>query len=256
MKTVYCFTNLVNNKKYIGSTINDPKIRYKQHMYYVKHKDVDNKYLYPLYCAIRKYGIENFNFEILIQKDCTEKEIRMIEAEYIKKFNSVFPNGYNQTFDTLNPPNNENINKKISITKREKAKDVAEVDSNFNIIKIWRSIVDCSEEIGLDEKKIAAVCRGERLTTGGRKFYWIENNELITPEYHRDPYKGEKNSTQIQSTSKKVAKIDINTDEIIQIYDTIALAARDNHCDNSGISKVCNQKRKSCGGFKWQYVEK
>ena len=36
-KTIYCFTNLINNKKYIGSTIQDPKIRYKQHLYNYKH---------------------------------------------------------------------------------------------------------------------------------------------------------------------------------------------------------------------------
>ena len=104
-------------------------------------------------------------------------------------------------------------------------------------------------------KKNAAVCRGERLTTSNRKFYWIENDELIIPEYHRDLYKGEKGTTQIQSSSKKVAKINIETNEIIEIYDTIALAARENNCDNSAISKVCRGLRNKCGGFKWQYIE-
>lgn len=256
IKTIYCFTNLINNKKYIGSTINDPKIRYKQHMYYVKHKDINGKHLYPLYCAIREYGIKNFEFEILAQYKCSEEEIRQIEANYIQKFNCLVPNGYNQTINTLHPLNDINSYKKMSITKREKAKNVVEVDDNFNIIKIWRSIIDCAEDTNLNEKKIAAVCRGERLTTGSRKFCWLDpNNELIIPEYHRDLYKGKKNTTQIQSTSKKVAKININTNEIIQIYDTIALAARENNCDNSGISKVCRGLRNKCGGFKWKYVE-
>ena len=255
MKTIYCFTNLINNKKYIGSTINNPNIRYRQHMYYVNNKDIDGKYLYPLYCAIRKYGIENFKFKILEQKDCSEEEIRQIEADYIQKFNCIVPNGYNQTSNTLHPINDINSYRKMSITKRENAKNVAEIDNNFNIIKIWRSIVDCAEDTGLNEKKIAAVCRGERLTTSNRKFYWIENDELIIPEYHRDLYKGEKGTTQIQSSSKKVAKINIETNEIIEIYDTIALAARENNCDNSAISKVCRGLRNKCGGFKWQYIE-
>lgn len=32
-----------------------------------------------------------------------------------------------------------------------------------------------------------------------------------------------------------------------------AIAAADNNCDASGISKVCNGKRNKCGGFKWEY---
>ena len=255
MKIVYCFTNKINNKKYIGSTINNPYIRYRQHIYHVKNKDKEGKYFYPLYCAIRKYGINNFKFEILEQKECSEEEIRQIEAEYIQKFNCVIPNGYNQTSNTLHPINDVNTYKKISITKREKAKNVAEVDKDLNIIKIWRSIVDCKEDTGLDEKKIAAVCRGERLTTNNRKFYWIENNELIVLEYNRDLYKGKEGTTQIQSSSRKVAKINIDTDEVVETYDTIALAARKNNCDSSCISKVCRGLRKKCGGFKWQYIK-
>lgn len=54
MKYVYCFTNRINGKKYIGSTINDPKRRYMQHLYHAK-KDTPKSH-YPLYQAIRKYG--------------------------------------------------------------------------------------------------------------------------------------------------------------------------------------------------------
>ena len=111
--------------------------------------------------------------------------------------------GYNQTSNTLHPINDINSYRKMSITKRENAKNVAEIDNDFNIIKIWRSIVDCAEDTGLDERKIAAVCRGERLTTSNRKFYWIENDELIIPEYHRDLYKGEKEQHKFNLPLKK-----------------------------------------------------
>ena len=67
--------------------------------------------------------------------------------------------------------------------------------------------------------------------------------ELIIPEYNRNSYHGKKGTTQIQSTSQRVAKIDLNTQEILNIYDTVALAARENNCDASCISKVCRGKR-------------
>lgn len=254
MNTIYCFTNLINNKKYIGSTIQEPSVRYNQHLYNATHENI-HQYDYPLYQAIRKYGLRNFTFEILYQIDCSEEKIREIEQQYIIKYNTLSPNGYNQTLDTKHPINNEEAYQKMSETKRENSKEVVEVDKNNNILQKWRSIIDCAEDTKLDERKIAAVCRGERKTTGNRIFYWIENDELIIPEYHRDLYKGEKGTTQIQSSSKKVAKINIETNEIIEIYDTIALAARENNCDNSAISKVCRGLRNKCGGFKWQYIE-
>ena len=80
--SIYCFTNKLNNKKYIGSTIVEPNIRYNQHIYNTTHSN-SHQYNYPLYQAIRKYGIENFIFEILEQKECKEEEIRLIEREYI-----------------------------------------------------------------------------------------------------------------------------------------------------------------------------
>ena len=253
-KTIYSFTNKINGKKYIGSTIIEPNKRYAQHIYNATHENV-HQYNYPLYQAIRKYGIQNIIFEIIEQIDCSEEELREKEKEYIINLNTLTPNGYNQTLNTLHPINDEASYKKMSETKRNNAKEVAEIDKDLHIIKIWRSIIDCAEETHLDERKIAAVCRGERKSTNNRIFYWIVNNELEIPIYNRDIYKGEEGTTQIQSSSRKVAKMNLDTNEILDIYDTIALAARENQCDNSANSKVCRGIRKKCGGFGWKYID-
>ena len=253
--SIYCITNLINNKQYIGSTIAEPNIRFNQHKYNAFHENV-HQYNYPLYQAIRKYGLENFKFDVIYQEKCTEEKIREIEQQYIIKYNTISPNGYNQTLDTKHPINDIITYQKISETKRENAKKIAEVDINNNIIKIWRSIVDCAEDTCLDERKIAAVCRGERHSTNNRYFKWIDdNNQIYIYEYKGDNYKGEKGTTQIQSTSRKVAKIDPKTNKIIEIYPTIALASRENNCDASGISKACRGLRKINGGFCWKYID-
>lgn len=253
MYYIYCFTNKINNKKYIGSTINEPNIRYKQHLYHVNNKTTKSDY--PLYSAIRKYGIENFSFEVIDSGEWTEKELRTIEKNYITKYKTISPFGYNQTDNTEHPINSIESYKKMSETKREQAKAVAIFDLQGNLLNIYRSIVDCAEATGFNERKIAACCRGERKTSDNHIFYWVnENNDFIIPEYHRDPYKGENGTTQQQITNKKVAKIDIETNEILATYDSIALAARENECDASGISKVCRGIRNTTKGYKWKYV--
>ena len=256
MKYIYSFTNLTNNKKYIGSTIKEPNIRYNQHIYDSKHQD-SHKYNYPLYQAFRKYGIENFKFEILMAKECTEQQIREIEQKFIIAYNTISPNGYNQTLDTQHPINDIQSYKKMSNTKRENGKKVAQTDQNgTKIIKIYRSIADCADETGLDQKKIGACCRGERKRTNMRYFHFLdENNNIIIKQYKRDQYKGEKGTTQKQKTNKKVAKYNFEETELLATYDSIALAARQNNCDASGISKVCRGTRGQCGGFVWRYIE-
>lgn len=255
MSYIYCFTNTINNKKYIGSTIQKPNIRYNQHIYNAFHKDT-NQYHYPLYEAIRKYGLEYFRFDILLEQDCDEQTIRDIERDYIIKYNTLSPNGYNQTLDTQHPINAIESYQKMSQTKRNNAKRIAEVDKNNNILHIWNSVADCAEQLNLSNRHIAQCCRGERHSVNGQYFYWLDdNNELIIPTYVGNHYKGEKGTTQKQITNRKVAKLDKDTLEILAIYDSLALAARENKCDDSGISKVCRNKRPTCGGFKWRYID-
>lgn len=51
-----------------------------------------------------------------------------------------------------------------------------------------------------------------------------------------------------------VAKIDKYTNEIIAVYETISAAERENPEANNHISHVCRGKRKTAGGYKWQYL--
>ena len=53
---------------------------------------------------------------------------------------------------------------------------------------------------------------------------------------------------------KKVAKIDLRTNEILEVYSSITEAEKINH-PAYHIGDVCNGKRKSCGGFGWKFLE-
>lgn len=93
MAIIYKITNLVNGKLYIGQTSKTLDLRFRQHQ--VAAFTLNLKY--PLYRAMRKYGIENFKIE-LVEEVVTE-QINEREQFYIKQYESFAPlgKGYNAT---------------------------------------------------------------------------------------------------------------------------------------------------------------
>ena len=85
---IYKITNKINGHSYIGQSI-DITTRWNHHRNY----PVSNS-KYPLYLAFKKYGIDNFSFEVL--EECSIDELDNKEIEYIKLFDT-YANGYNQT---------------------------------------------------------------------------------------------------------------------------------------------------------------
>lgn len=85
---IYKFTNKLNNMSYIGQTI-CPEKRLKEHLYGRKTKT--NTYFDR---TLKKYGLQNFNYEI-IDSASTQENIDKLEKYYIEKYNSLKPNGYN-----------------------------------------------------------------------------------------------------------------------------------------------------------------
>jgi group I intron endonuclease len=243
MYQIYKITNQKNGMVYIGSSI-EVERRWRQHKE-ASINEKDHHYNYPLMVAFREFGISNFTFEVV---DTLPTWETMIEAEHnwIIRENCVKPNGYNQTDKTDSPMFDPVIAKKMSDTKREKyGKRVCEIDSNKNIINSWESLAEAGENTGLDRFKISNVCNGTRLTTGNRIFRFLDDeNQIIEPEVKVNQVQ----SNRITKSSKKVVKMNDNNEEL-QIYDSVALAAADNNCDASAISKVCNGKRNKCGGF-------
>lgn len=93
---IYKITNLINNKCYIGQTIKTAEQRWKEHQSHTfgSHPNDQNKSLYK---AIRKYGLENFTFEVLQDNIETFEKLDKAEIYWIDYYNS-FIKGYNETF--------------------------------------------------------------------------------------------------------------------------------------------------------------
>ena len=89
---IYVIINNINNKKYIGQSINIER-RFYEHRHRAFNKNL-KFYNEPLYRAIRKYGIENFSF--LVLEECKKKDLDKREKYWIKYYQTFYKEyGYN-----------------------------------------------------------------------------------------------------------------------------------------------------------------
>ena len=85
MGIIYCYTNKINGKKYIGQTIN-PQLRYNAHKSNYKNPN-HIEYNSLIHKAFRKYGFNNFTYEVLVKGIDDINVLNELEIYYIKKFN-------------------------------------------------------------------------------------------------------------------------------------------------------------------------
>lgn len=92
MGLIYKITNVLNGKSYIGKTSRSFEVRKGEHLRSYLNENKTS----VLYRAMRKYGIENFQFDI-IEDNIPNELLSQKEQDYIKIFNSYYQ-GYNMTF--------------------------------------------------------------------------------------------------------------------------------------------------------------
>lgn len=82
---VYCITNIINGKKYVGQSVCIEN-RFQQHIHSKSNSEIHK--------AIEECGVQNFRFEILIA--CSKNELDEQEVKFIRLLDT-YENGYNQT---------------------------------------------------------------------------------------------------------------------------------------------------------------
>ena len=89
---IYHITNDVNNKKYIGKTINLLH-RLQDHF---SRLEKNQHHSHKLQRAVNKYGIEHFKVSYEEVEIKNEEELNLLEILEIQKYDS-YNNGYNET---------------------------------------------------------------------------------------------------------------------------------------------------------------
>lgn len=94
MVGIYKITNTLNNKCYIGQSI-DIETRWTQHAYNATH-EVEKEKKRKLYNAFHEYGLDFFIFEVIEECEVTQKILNERERYWISHYNS-YEDGYNMT---------------------------------------------------------------------------------------------------------------------------------------------------------------
>ena len=127
---IYKITNKLNNKVYIGQTIQKPIERFYQHCAKKCDKYILNMVIHK---AIFKYGKDNFTFEVI--EEVPKQQLNEREEYWIKYYNS-YTDGYNSTKGGQkgNKPFKDIDNKAI-IEQYQQGKSLRTIGKIFNIDK-------------------------------------------------------------------------------------------------------------------------
>jgi group I intron endonuclease len=168
--SIYKFTNKINNKIYIGFTMN-LKDRKKHHKFSAKN---GNKQIF--YNAIRKYGWKNFTVDVIYCSKERDYTLNVMEEYFIRLYNSHYQDGYgyNMTYggegcfgykhDAIGLQKmsighkNQNNRKGAKLTKEQIKKHADKISC------MWKIITPNNEEIII--KNLNRYCRENNFNAG------------------------------------------------------------------------------------------
>lgn len=158
MSEIYKITNKINGKIYVGQTKNSVKERKLSHLQSV---NTDSKY--PLHCAIRKYGIENFVFETI--EECNISQLNEKESYWIKELNTLCQNGYNiRSGGRGKQP--EDLKLKIRESLKGRRKPVLQFNPKTGeIINEFVSLNETARQLGLTIRNLGKCARNYKIHT-------------------------------------------------------------------------------------------
>lgn len=192
---IYMITS-PSGKSYIGRSLNlEERLN--------KYKNLlcsDQQYIYH---AILKYGWDNMKVTILYSEERNELSndtLNRLEEEFIEKFNTLIPNGYNLKTGGNQPLLSKETKEKMSIAKigkrfseehrkklsiaqnKEKVKrkkslthrrSVVQLSIQGEFIKEWYSLTEASESLNISRSSIYQSCRKGYIAHGHK---WKYNN--------------------------------------------------------------------------------
>ena len=238
---IYCITNSINNKKYVGQTSVSVESRYAEHLRCAR--SYDSHLL--LYRSIKKYGEHNFSVRtvdiVSANSKCDLKHIlNELEVWYIKKFNTYMPNGYNMTLGG-------------SSFAEHITQDVYAVDKHGLVLAHYNSMRDAQNATGVDEDAIWHACHSNSHYAKG-SFWYLGQCGVVVGTNIGEQARGKNNW--VGHTTYKGKPVDRYSKDGIYINTFISAsdAAKKLDICQAHISKCCLGDRKTAGGYRWSFT--
>lgn len=222
---IYCIENITTNKKYIGQStdIND---RWRKHISELNHNSHHNDYLQK---AWNKYGEDDFEFYIL--EYCNEDELDEKENYYINFYNTIDRKyGYNlKSGGQAHCHHTEEVKNKISESNKKayQNQELRELRS-INALKQWAN-PNIKEKI-------------------------MGSNNGMYGKHHNEETRQKISKNRSGISSHKRNRTPVFCIELNRKFDDATEAGKELSLDGSAILKVCQGKRKTCGGYHWKFL--
>jgi group I intron endonuclease len=265
MGFIYKITNTITNKCYIGETKKEtPEDRWKDHISAIKY----NRVCPALQDAVKKYGIDKFTFKVLII--CFDEDRFIYEREYIKKYNSVVPNGYNileggEGGGFKGCKHTEETKDKLRVSSNKWHSDPDNLEKSKNTaLKYMKSIKDSGVNWGekvknsdlfskaLKEGRVGGAAHKdghlhdetkEKISESLKKYYTANGENTVNIVLHRAAMAKAVGICVEQYTLEGV---------LIKTHTSIAEAARDNKIQKSAIQNAIDRPTRTSHGFIWK----
>ena len=265
MGYIYRIQNRVSGKSYIGETRElEVETRWKGHIQAISR----GQGCPALRDAIKKYGLNKFTFTVLII--CFDEDTFTFEREYIKKYNSVVPNGYNIT------PGGEGggfVGRKHTVETIEKirrshaefyAKNPEHRQRLSECVKRGLKNVNIRERMMNSEKWKSAVAEG-RVWVGKNNKQPDEVKKKISDSlkgYYKDnpdniskPDSNKHRIAMANAVGLSISQYDLNNN-LMGNYSSLADAARITGVPRSTIQLIIKKGGGVSKGFIWKRAEK
>jgi len=260
MGYVYKITNKITKKCYIGVTVqHNYNDRWRKHINCLKYKEGC-----PLLKkSMQKHGVDNFTFEILII--CFDEDVVKFEKEYIKRYNSQTPNGYNILSGGQIGDGHVGFKHRPESIEKMKASVKKFREANPNYYETYRErhqatmkTINISECVKNSEKfqKAMAERRERNIKTSDEtkqkireslKKYYMNNTPTPTTNKTIEGIK--------KALSKPIAQY-TNEGVLVKEYESITIAGHTSGVKSSNIKRVLYDNTKTAGGFVWKFLPK
>lgn len=239
---IYSITNKVNNKRYIGQSLNI-KNRWRSHINELKKNSHINSHLQN---AWNKYGEEKFDFEII--QICKQSDLDSNEQYWITYYDSL-KNGYNLCSGGGGCSGYKHTAEELSKMRSvQNPEPVLQMDENLQIIRQWESASQAAKTLGSYVLAIKNCCEKTNHVKSAGNYIWIYAKDKLT--FDKEYY-----LTKNISKPKLVGQFDQNLN-LIKIWDSSYKIEKELNISAGEISEVCNHKRNSSHGYIWAYIDK